>query len=132
MDGKIEYLNTDLDVKSAVDLKSLSAALEAADLIPLHQVVEGNDLNYASFESSGQDDEPEPDIAAMLSVVENLAPPLQAAWNGCTQREFNIGFECGDEPWAFNQGLSNELIRRIAAAGATLRITLYPHRQTAK
>jgi hypothetical protein len=39
---------------------------------------------------------------------------------------FNIGYDCGAEPWAFNQGLTAELLGRMAATGASLRITLYP------
>ena len=44
-------------------------------------------------------------------------------------REFNIGYDCGEEPWAFNQGLSAETLRRVAAVKASLRWTLYPDRQ---
>ena len=32
-------------------------------------------------------------------------------------------------PWAFNQGLSSGLLGRVAAVGASLRITLYPSRE---
>jgi hypothetical protein len=47
---------------------------------------------------------------------------------GCSRREFNIGYDCGREPWAFNQVLSAQLLSRIAAARASLRVTLYPDR----
>jgi hypothetical protein len=62
----------------------------------------------------------------MIAVVESLAESLRAVWAGCTLREFNIGYDCGDRPWAFEQGLSTGLLGRIAAVGASLRITLYP------
>jgi hypothetical protein len=67
----------------------------------------------------------------MLATVESLARPFRSVWDGCT-REFNIGYECGPEPWAFNQGLPAELLGRMAAAGASLRVTLYPDREPAK
>jgi hypothetical protein len=70
--------------------------------------------------------EPEANIAAMLVIVESLARPLRSVWDGCTRREFNIGYECGAEPWAFNQGLRAELLGQMAAVGASLRVTLYP------
>jgi hypothetical protein len=73
--------------------------------------------------------EPEPNIATVLAAVESLAPPLRAVWSGCSLREFNIGYDCGREPWAFNQGLSAEVLGRIAAVGASLRWTLYPDRE---
>lgn len=129
MDNTICYLNTDLDLTSADDLTALAAAFEAAGVFSLH-VTRGEDgLWYACFETDEQYTEPEPNIAAMLAVVESLAPPLRSVWAGCSRREFNIGYDCGLEPWAFNQGLSAGLLVRIAAAGASLRVTLYPDRE---
>jgi hypothetical protein len=125
----ISYLNTDLDLTSAEDLTELAAAFEAAGVFPLH-VTRGEDGRwYACFETVEQHTEPETNIAAMLGVVESLAPPQRPVWAGCSRREFNIGYDCGLEPWAFNQGLSAELLGRMAAAGASLRITLYPNRE---
>jgi hypothetical protein len=83
-------------------------------------------LWYATFETREQYGEPELNIATMLGIVESLDQPLHSAWSRCTIREFNIGYDCGSKPWAFNQALSNELLSRIAAAGASLRWTLYP------
>ncbi len=129
MDGVISYLNTDLDLTSADDLTALAAAFEAAGVPPLH-VTHGEDgLWYACFETDEQHAEPESNIAAMLAVVESLAPPLRAVWAGCSRREFNVGYDCGLEPWACSQGLSAELLGRMAAAGASLRVTLYPDRE---
>jgi hypothetical protein len=129
VDGVIDYLNTDLDLTSADDLTALASAFEAGGVFPLH-VTRGEDgLWYAMFETDGQHTEPEPNIAAMLAVIEALAPPLRSVWAGCSRREFNIGYDCGLEPWAFNQGLSAELLRRMTAAGASLRVTLYPDRE---
>ena len=128
MDGLIGYLNTDLDLTSADDLTALATAFEAGGVPPVH-VTRGDDgLWYACLETGQQHAEPEPNIAAMLNVVEALAPNLRLVWSGCT-RQFNIGYDCGLEPWAFNQGLSPELLGRIAAAGASLQWTLYPDRE---
>ena len=128
MDGVITYLNTDLDLISDSDLTALASALETGGVFPLH-VTRGEDGRcYATFETDEQHTEPEANIAAMLTVVESLDASLRSVWAGCSLREFNIGYDCGLEPWAFNQGLSSETLRRIAAAGASLRVTLYPDR----
>ena len=129
MNGFISYLNTDLDLTSTDDLTALAAAFEAACVPPLHVTRNEDGLWYACFETDEQHVEPEPNITAMLAVVEALAPPLRSVWAGCSRREFNIGYDCGREPWEFNQGLSPELLGRIAAAGAALRVTLYPDRE---
>lgn len=128
MDNLIRYLNTDLDVVSLDDLTELGNAFEVGGVFPLH-VTRGEDgLWYATFEADEQHTEPDPNISQMLTIIESLAEPLRILWTSCTRREFNIGYDCGAEPWAFNQGLSTELLRRLANAGASIRITLYPDR----
>jgi hypothetical protein len=129
VDGVIKYLNTDLDLRSAHDLTVLAATFEAAGVVPLHVGRGGDGLWHATFETDKQHAAPEPNIAAMLALVEALGPPLRSMWAGCSRREFNIGYDCGAEPWAFSQGLSPELLGRMAAAGASLRLTLYPDRE---
>ena len=125
------YLNTDLDLTSAEDLTALAAAFEGRGVLPLHVTHGADALWYATFETSVQFAEPEPNIGAMLVIVESLARPLRSMWDGCTRREFNIGYDCGDEPWAFTQGLPADLLGRMAAVGASLRVTLYPDREPA-
>ena len=123
------YVNSDLDLKSADDLAPLVAAFQAADVFALHVTLGDDGVWFAVLETETQYDEPEPNIAAMLAVVEALAPTLRSVWAGCSRREFNVGYDCGVEPWAFNQGLSAELLGRMAVAGASLRWTLYPDRE---
>ena len=126
MDGSICYLNTDLDLASTDDLNELARPLTTAGLFALH-VSQGDDgIWRATFETERQYSEPEQNIAAMLSAAESLADAPRSAWTKCKQREFNIGYDCGSGPWAFNHGLSSELLGRMAALGTSLRITLYP------
>lgn len=129
MDGKIEYLNTDLDLTSAGQLTDLAEALKAKALFPLHVTNADDGLWYAKFETEKNYDEPEKTIKEMITAIETLEEPLRAVWFRCTQREFNIGYDCGTQPWAFEQGLTSYLLGRIAALGASLRLTLYPDRE---
>jgi hypothetical protein len=124
----IRYLNTDLDVISSEDLTQFAAALESHGLLTLHVGRGGDGLCYATFETSQAHDSPEQTIEAMLGVVEAFTQPERDIWSGAVKRLFNIGYECGSEPWAFNNGLGNAVLRRIAASGAALQITLYPPR----
>ena len=77
-------------------------------------------------------EEPDANIAKMLNAIESLTHRQRVIWSRCNLREFNIGYDCGDEPWSFNQGLSNETLGRIAVARATVRWTLYPDRPANK
>lgn len=129
MDRTICYLNTDLELISPVDLTALARVLKSHGISPLHVTLCDDDCWHAIFETADQHAEPETNIVAMVAAVESLVPRHQSIWHRCTQREFNIGYDCGDKPWAFNQGLSKELLGRIAALSASLRWTLYPDRE---
>ena len=120
------YLNTDLDLTAPRDLTPLAAALKIHGVRALHVTAGDDGLWYAIFETDEQFQEPEPNIAAMLTAIESLSESALDDWRSCTCREFNIGYDCGSEPWAFNQGLSADTLRRTAAAATSLRITLYP------
>jgi len=131
---KIQYLNTDLDLVAESDLAPLARALESRGVFPL-SVTRGDDgLWYSRLEVNicGESDEPETTLRTMLDAIEALDRDVKNQWDKCQQREFNIGYDCGDEPWAFNNGLSNSTLSRIASLGATLRITLYPYRADAE
>lgn len=129
VDNTICYLNTDLDLSSTADLTELVDSLQSAGVRALHGVTHSDDgLWYALFETKEQRTDPESSIAHMLVAIESLSGPLRAIWDGCKLREFNIGYDCGEKPWAFNQGLSAAVLGRMSAAGASLRITMYPDR----
>jgi hypothetical protein len=126
---KISYLNTDLDVTAPCDLSPLVVALAARGVGALHvtQSDDGAWYSILSAEPIGiATTEPEPTLLAMLDAIEALKGEAKQIWSECSIREFNIGYDCGDEPWAFNNGLSNATLQRIAATGASLRITIYP------
>lgn len=131
MPQPIRYLNTDLDLISPQDLTPLVAAFKTAGVYALHCDYEATDSNWhATFESeTSMSEEPERDLAILLAAIESLSPPLRDQWLACTLKELNIGYDCGDEPWAFNNALSAQTLQRLANAGASLRITLYPARE---
>jgi hypothetical protein len=125
--AEIYYLNTDLDLVAARDFTPLAAALEAQGVCPLYGVTHGEGEHwYATFETDHQYNTPEETMAVMLDAIESLSRTTRTLWTECSLREFNIGYVCGDHPWAFNHGLSNRTLVRAGTAGATLRITLYP------
>ena len=128
VDGRIEYLNTDLDLRSSEDLSPIADVFKSHGVFALHVTHADDGLWYAIFETKDSFEEPDPNIVKMLDAIESLKRTQRTIWSRCDFREFNIGYDCGDEPWSFNQGLSNETLSRIAAVGATLRWTLYPDR----
>src|SRR4051812_10612087 len=127
VDNTIQYLNTDLDLVSTQDIRSLVSAFDVGGARAM-QLAQGDDGQwYATIEMSNES-EPELNIADLLALVELLPGSLRSMWDGCRIRRFDIGYDCGEKPWAFTQSLSAALLARIAAVGASLKITLYPDR----
>lgn len=122
---KIQYLNTDLDLVSDVDLGPLNKEFDHLGLA-LHLHAGDDDRFYLMCEDTS-DVEPERNIIRMLNAIDQLSDEGSRLWKLCSVREFNIGYECGDEPRSFEQGVSNKTLRRIVECGASLKITLYPH-----
>ena len=122
----IKYLNTDLDLVSADDLTALAAGLAALGVHALHADMREDGLWYATFETDDSCEEPEHSIVLILAAVEAFDESQRGAWRACAVREFNVGYESGEGPWGFNQLVSADTLRRMADAGAGLRITLYP------
>ena len=123
---QIQYLNTDLDLVCDVDPSGLAREFENRDFVA--PVTPGEDGSFYVLCEDNNDTEPEPNIKRLLDAVDSLSDKSRIIWERCSKREFNVGYDCGEEPWAFNQGLSNEILRRIAESGASFRMTLYPQR----
>ena len=123
----IQYLNTDLDLVCDVDPAVLASEFESRDLVA-HVTPSDDGLFYVLCEDSN-DMEPEPNIVRLLDAIDALSDAGRELWARCSKREFNVGYDCGDEPWSFNQGISNPVLRRMADCGASFRITLYPHKR---
>jgi hypothetical protein len=122
------YLNTDLDLVAPCDLEPLVVALTAGGVPPLSVYQREDGCWAATLETEETFRQPEPNIAALLTAIESLGPEARAVWAACNTREFNLGYDCGDEPWAFTDQLTTETLARIASLGASLRLTLYPVR----
>ena len=122
----IQYLNTDLDLVCSVDPSMLASEFEVRGLA-VHVTAGDDGLFYVMCEDDN-DTEPEPNIRRLLDAIDGLSVDARRIWNQCSKREFNVGYDCGDEPWSFNQGLSNDVLRRMADCGASFRMTLYPYR----
>jgi len=132
------YASTELDLYSTEDLTALAAALEARGMevryralridageTEWHRIGEPqwHWLIVAGGEACYQD--PEPEIAAILTAVEALDPPARAAWDRCSLRVFNAGYYSGTTPFSIRHDLSPGTLARLAVAGGLLRFTLY-------
>lgn len=119
------YLNTDLDLRSRVDLSELVLELDAAGVTALSPPVRDGEFWCVSCECSEQHATPELSIRSMLEVVERLSDRSRALWSQCVARDFNIGYECDDSHGSVRDVLPPELLRRLAIVEAAVVITVY-------
>lgn len=125
IEATFNYLNTDMDLESNHDISVLADVFQKQGIVLiLHVTRAENGKWYASFETHQQYPDPEANICGFLNQIEGLNSDARTVWRTCVKREFNIGYECGKKPWAFNTALSSPTLKRIA--DAALRITLYP------
>ncbi len=119
------YANTDLMIAADAIPTALKSAFERHEYYDLWERESEEGRWEGSFETARQHKKPNPNIADFLSVIETFDAAELSQWQACTEREFDLGYHAGMEPFSFSQPLSEETIRRIAAAGAALRITIY-------
>ena len=126
MKRKFRYLNTDLELIAPHDLTLLTDALAQQGVLLLHSEELEEGTWSARFETAEPFVSPDQNIAAMLTAIEALDEASKTRWMSCTARAFDLGYDCGDEPFGFNHEISTEIIGRIAAASMSIQITLYP------
>jgi hypothetical protein len=126
------YLNTDLDLVAERDLTLLVSALTDRGVPSLSMFQRDDGRWQATFETEEVFRNADANISALLTAIEGLSPEPLSAWSACSVREFNIGYDCGDEPWAFTDQITTGTLTRITALGASLRITLYPIRNSSR
>jgi len=126
MPSQSRYINVDLDVVGATDLAALGVFFDAhADLLHCGKEDGGQWMLTVEAAGSGLSEDVNRDIDGILGVIEQLDDVSRNLWDRCTTREFNLGFECG-ETRAHNTRITQRNIRRIADAGCTISVTLYP------
>ncbi len=123
----IEYLNLDVECKSS---HSLSLMLEyfgdAIFVLYNGEVASGF---FTVFEPELCEDErnvAEIHASHILDLIEKLPAQRRGLWDDCQSKVFDFGFRSGVTPSPYFVDLSPDTLKRIAAVGASARITIYP------
>jgi hypothetical protein len=119
------FLNIDLEVRSRKSLAPLVAACPSS-YQPLLTTGRANPrwliVNPGRIPTTAE-------IAAknLLRQIEGLRGAARRSWNEAHRRVFDIGIQAGG-PDAVFEGvrLTPETLRRIAAVGASIQVTVYP------
>ena len=129
------YQQTDLDLWATFDLQPLCDALVArglfvlsVDSIPSHDILPGRGWRAVlerNDDPGGTPDHPAETIRDLLSAIEGLSANALRLWEACERRTLDIGLNSQTESGNWQSPLPAELVRRIAAAGLSIGLTLY-------
>jgi hypothetical protein len=117
-----QFLNVDLDLRSAVDLSELARALEPGALTLTCGAVDGGYI--ASFEIAGHATDAESTIRRLVALVDALPSRARGLWDQTT-RDFSIGLRAGSRQSKFELALPPDVIQLVAGVGASLSVTVY-------
>lgn len=124
----IRYINTDLELLSREDISDLIDFLKSNGMYILHNLVNESGKNDAWLELDLDSNKAQETIRLMIDVLLKMEGKARKQWELCEKKDFNIGFDCGSEPWAFNEELPDTLIKKVAEFNAGIKITIYPEK----
>ncbi len=118
------YLNVDLVITSREELNPIVESF-GQDAIVLYNG-KWSEHYRAVFEISGSHAAANEDVGYFCSLIESLEGKAKELWLNAYSREFDLGFESGIKGELAYIALNSSTIKRVAEAGASVSITLYP------
>ena len=125
------YINTDMEIESLEDLSPIVEYFADDVFVLYHGEAMGH--RRASFEVSSIVSEVGglvPDADATINhfcmFAESLPDRERAIWDRCSKKFFDIGYEGGTHSEVFRSELRSGTIKRVAALGASIVVTIYP------
>jgi len=121
---KVGYLNIDLLITSKEKLTPIIEQF-GEDVVVLYDGEWGSHYR-ASFEIAGSHAAANEDILYFCSLIKGLTGEAKIQWENALSKEFDIGFESGAAPESYSTDIKSQVVAAVAAAGASLTITIYP------
>jgi hypothetical protein len=127
-----EFLNVDLDLESKKSLDSLVGELGEKVHVVYNGPSEEKTHLVALEVYEGDDEDPDSIINAFCKLIEKLSPAGRAAWQTCSMRRFDLGFESGVSGHPLCIDLDPETLKRVAGLGGSIGVTIYPRKLAKK
>ena len=119
---EILYVTADLELDSPASLDLVVSELAPAVSIHLHD--RSGKLHRVAL-GFGVEGSPEATVSHACDLLEGLSPPARQAFDQSTRRIVDIAFESGTQPKCVTYALPAGLVRRVAALGMAIAVTLY-------
>ena len=120
--NKIHFINIDLEVESSSDITPIIQEWGERICVLRYEQVDG--IYYGSFETgcSGVKEI----IDEYVFLIEILSESSRFIWDKVEKKYFDFGYESGVEPNNFHSEINLESLKKIAAVGANVIVTIYP------
>lgn len=118
------YLNTDLEIESRQDLSPIVEYFGKDVVVLFHGEAMGH--RRATFEVAGLVADADAVINQFCMFAEALPERERAIWDSCSKRIFDIGYEGGTRPGAFQSEIRSGTVKRVATLGLSIVVTIYP------
>ena len=120
----VRFINCDLEVEGPRSLEYLLADLSGSvECLGYRKTERGC---FAGFELPiYQSYEPNSIIVGFCDVIERLRDNARATWRDAFYRKFDLGYECDSNLGFFRSEIRADTVRRAAALGASIVVTIY-------
>ena len=120
----VRFINCDLEIETPRSLEYVLADfLGTVVNLSYFKTERGY---FAGFELSiYQSYEPNSIIARFCDVIEQLRDDARATWMDAFYRKFDLGYECDSSLGFYRSELKPATVRRAAALGASIAVTIY-------
>jgi hypothetical protein len=120
------FLNVDLDIESKYDISPIIRDFgDKVFILNDEPYSEGSYNLSVELNDSWCQQDPEGLILGYIELIKNFSDDAKDAWNRAHKKSFDLGYECGFQPYSINNELSNSTINAVASVGASVIFTLY-------
>ena len=119
-----QYLNVDLEIEGPRPLCHVLQEFSGWGIDCLG-CVETERGHFANFEVTALPSDPNSVVSEFCDVIEGFREDAEATWGGAHHRTFDVGFDNDGSAGCSRFELKADTVRRVAALGASLGITIY-------
>ncbi len=124
----LRFLNVDLEIESRSDLAELKRSI-GGSVIDLGRGPVAPGCFQLRFETVPEYPTADDTICAFCSCLEALSPKAKRAWRSAHRKVFDIGCEMAGRIQPSQFFIRNETLKRAAALGAAISVTVYPRQR---
>ena len=121
----VQFLNVDLEIESPRPLCHVFTDFSYAEIHCLNYF-ETDRGHFANFEISSVRGDPNSIMADFCDAIEDFRDDARSVWTGAHRRTFDLGYESDASTGSTRSDLKADTLRRAAALGASVVITIYP------